>query len=472
MLRKIFKFSFLLLTTFAFAQTGHLMQGVGAVNMSMGGAATAQPLDISGAMHWNPATLSAFDGSQIKLDVGAFFSSPELYSSLPEGAMWPADAFFPGSPASPATGGSIEDDLGTSVMPALAFSWGDADSKNTFGISAFGISGFGVDFPQETNLPALADGSPNPAWDPSNSSPISYPQNLMGFGHIESSYMLLQIGFTWAYEISDKLSIGVQPTINYAALELSPNPLANPSMTAGYPKSDKATAFGFGGQIGVFYDSQNGFKAGASYKTPQYFSEFEFDNTYLDGTTGTNKFTMNYPAIYSVGLGYSKSDFDIALDYRFVNYEGTEGFEETGWTPTASIQGFGWKNMSIVSVGVQYKGIEKLPLRLGYTYSSNPIDEELTMFSVPATAVIANAFQFGASYEINESFRIDGVYHYGMSNGKTEGQMLNPQLISANNPLGKIPGSSVGYDMTTSMIQFGVSYKFGKKSTTEEVLPE
>ncbi|MDC9724145.1 MAG: hypothetical protein PSN34_15435 [Urechidicola sp.] len=51
MIRKIFKFSFLLFTAFAFAQTGHLMQGVGAVNMSMGGAATAQPLDISGAMH-------------------------------------------------------------------------------------------------------------------------------------------------------------------------------------------------------------------------------------------------------------------------------------------------------------------------------------------------------------------------------------------------------------------------------------
>ena len=461
MLRKIFKFSFLLFTTFAFAQTGHLMQGVGAVNMSMGGAATAQPLDISGAMHWNPATLSAFDGSQIKLDVGAFFSSPELYSSMP---AFPADAFFPGSPATPALSGSIEDDLGTSVMPALAFSWGDADSKNTFGVSMFGISGFGVDFPEDSNNYG------NPNFDPTQSaSPISFPQQFSGFGHIESNYMLLQIGFTWAYEISDKLSIGIQPTINYSALELSPNPLANPSMTAGYPKSDKATAFGFGGQIGVFYDTQTGFKVGASYKTPQYFSEFEFDNTYLDATTSTNTFTMNYPAIYSVGLGYSKSDFDLALDYRFVNYEGTEGFEETGWTPTASIQGFGWNSMSVVSFGLQYKGIDKLPLRLGYTYSSNPIDEELTMFSVPATAVIANAFQFGASYDINDSFRIDGVYHYGMSDGKTEGEMLNPQMISPTNPLGKIPGSYVGYDMTTSMIQFGISYKFGNKSETVEV---
>ena len=37
------------------------MQGVGSVNMSMGGASTAQPLDISGALQWNPASISAFD---------------------------------------------------------------------------------------------------------------------------------------------------------------------------------------------------------------------------------------------------------------------------------------------------------------------------------------------------------------------------------------------------------------------------
>ena len=48
-----------------FAQAGHVMQGVGAVNMSMGGAATGQPLDISGALQWNPASISTFDNTII-----------------------------------------------------------------------------------------------------------------------------------------------------------------------------------------------------------------------------------------------------------------------------------------------------------------------------------------------------------------------------------------------------------------------
>ena len=48
----------LLFSSYAIAQAGHIMQGVGAVNMSMGGASTAQPLDISGALQWNPASIS------------------------------------------------------------------------------------------------------------------------------------------------------------------------------------------------------------------------------------------------------------------------------------------------------------------------------------------------------------------------------------------------------------------------------
>ena len=430
----------LLFTSFViFAQAGHIMQGVGSINMSMGGASTAQPLDISGALQWNPASISTFEEKILKFDIGLFFSSPELYSTVPEfdGTGQPTGNFF---------SGNTKDDRGVSPMPAFAMVWGCEDSKHTFGASAFGISGFGVTFPE------------------SMTNPINMPQSMGGFGKIESDYILLQIGFTWAYELSEKFSIGVEPTFNYATLELAPNPTANPT-AAGYPSTDKATATGFGAQFGLFFDSGSGFKAGASYKTTQKFSEFEFDNTYLDGTTGTNTFQMDYPAILSFGLGYSNGDIDLALDYRTVNYENTDGFSKTGWTPTASVAGFGWENISIVSAGIQYKGIAKLPLRLGYTYSSNPIPEEIAFFNIPATAIIKNAFQFGFSYELNDNFNLDAVYHYGDSGEKTSGPLLNPMFIGSFPPNGAIPGSEVAYDMTTSMVMVGFSYTFKQKES-------
>ena len=459
-----------------FAQAGHIMQGVGAVNMSMGGAATAQPLSIEGALQWNPATLSDFDGKILSISVGAFFSSPTLMSSVPAGAM---------GPGSPAVSGVTEDDRGTSIMPALSFVWGKEGSKHTFGVSAFGISGFGVTFPEETNLPFNGDGSQNPNWDPNNSNPINYPQSMNGFGHIESDYMLLQVGLAYSYEISDHFSIGLQPTFNYAALQLAPNPIATPDFPPpfgqgrGYPTTDKASAFGYGGQVGIFYDSGGVLKLGASYKSKQYFSELDFDQNYVDGSEAPNAlFTMNYPAIYSVGMGLSGGKFDFALDFRYVDYENTEGFAESGWQiaesgdfagyPTGAVNGFGWRSMTILSLGLQFQATEKLPIRIGYTYSSNPIKDELAFFSIPATAVIENAAQIGLGYTISDKFELNAVYHYGFRGDGVSGNLLNPQLITQNNPLGKVPGTSVSYDMETSMVQLNVVYKFGLGSTKDK----
>lgn len=442
-MQKLLRLAFVLLATATFAQAGHIMQGVGSVNMSMGGAATAQPLDISGALQWNPAAISVFDSKIINFDLGAFFSSPELSST-----------------AGPYSG-ITKDDRGVSPMPALAYVYGKEGSKHTFGVSAFGISGFGVTFPE------------------SMTNPINTPQPN-GFGHVESDYMLLQVGFAWAYELTNELSIGVQPTVNYAALELAPNPISPADFPVsmggtgkGYPTSDKASSIGYGAQIGVFYNSPSGFKLGASYKTAQKFEDLEFKNTYLDGTSAPDvAFKMDYPAILSFGLGYSTGDVDLAVDYRFVDYENTNGFSEKGWQiaesgpmagyPTGAVKGFGWKNINILSVGLQYKGFEKFPLRVGYTYSSNPIDSELAFFSIPATAVIENAFQFGFSHPFNANFTINGVYHHGASGDKTEGPMLNPGYISPTNPYGVVPDTKVGYEMSTDMVMLGLTYTFSK----------
>lgn len=418
-----------LLPFFLLAQAGHIMQGIGAVNMSMGGAATAQPLDINGALQWNPAAISAFDSKILSVNTGLFYSSPVLSSTVPT----------PNGPFS----GVTNDDRGASVMPALAMVWGKKDSKHTFGVSAFGISGFGVTFPEN------------------NTNPINMPQSDGGFGRIESDYQLLQVGVTYAYKLTQQWSIGLAPTFNYSSLKLAPNPLASPSQTLGYPVSNKATALGFGGQFGIFYNSGKGIKLGASYKTPQQFEDFAFSNTYLNGTSAPNvNFKMNYPAILSGGIGYSIKNMDIAVDYRFVNYANTAGFEAKGWTNTASVAGFGWNDISILSAGIQYKGINKLPVRVGYTYSSNPINNELAFFSTPATAVIKNAFQFGLGYEISNRVTLNGVYHHGASGDATSGPLLSPMMITASNPYGAIPASKVSYTMKTDMVMVGINFTF------------
>ena len=154
------------------------------------------------------------------------------------------------------------------------------------------------------------------------------------------------------------------------------------------------------------------------------------------------------------------------MDYRRVFYSSTEGFETKGWAygdngyPTGAVAGFGWEDMDVISARVQIKLIEMLPIRLGYTYSSNPINPELAMHSVSATAIIENAVQLGVGFNLGERFVLNATYHHGMSSDKTSGELLNPMMISADNPYGAIPGSEVAYDMTTDMILIGASFSF------------
>lgn len=455
----------ILIGIFSFAQSGHIMQGIGAVNMSMGGAATAQPTDINGAIQWNPAAIAVFDGKIASISIGAFYASPELSSSIPAGMM---------GAGSPAVNGTVEDELGMSPMPALAFVWSKPNSNHTFGASVFGVSGFGVDFPEETNSP-LAGANFNPN---ESSSPINYPQTAGGFGHITSNYMMVQTSLTYAYSVSKKVSFGLQPNFNYHALELGPNPTANPDLPPAlggtgklYPTA-KGTAMGYGAQVGVFYDSKSLLKLGMSYKTRQYFSEFTFENTYLDGSTAPdNTFTMNYPSILSFGMGLSGKKFDFATDVRFVNYENTEGFKESGWKinddssspafghPTGAVNGFGWKNMTIFSIGLQYKIKDNIPIRIGYTNNTNPIKDSLTFYSVSAPAVVTQAAQIGLGYTIGK-MDINLLYHKGFRGDGNSGTMLSPNAYnSVTNPLGKIPGTNVSYDMETSMFQVTLNYK-------------
>ena len=225
---------------------------------------------------------------------------------------------------------------------------------------------------------------------------------------------------------------------------------------------------GFGFQAGVFYQTEMGLNFGLSYKSTQWFQDFEIEGKYLDGSAApVTNFNMDYPSIISAGVAYTSEVFDVALDYRLINYENTDGFEKTGWAigengfPTGAVAGFGWDNVNVIALGVQLKFIEQVPIRLGYTYSSNPINEDNAFFSAAAPAVIGNAVQAGFSYKINDSFDISLTYHRGLTS-EVSGQLMNPFFITAENPLGKIPQSEIKSSMHTDVVLLGVSYAFGK----------
>src|SRR5690348_13529813 len=57
------------LTTSAQAQ-GVYMPSIGPINQSIGGAGVAAPIDATGALYWNPATISGLQSSEVGFGLG------------------------------------------------------------------------------------------------------------------------------------------------------------------------------------------------------------------------------------------------------------------------------------------------------------------------------------------------------------------------------------------------------------------
>src|SRR4051794_83109 len=121
---------------------GIVLPGVGPINAGFGGAGTAAPLDATGALHWNPATITALKD---RVDIGVeLLSSRNTVSSRVA-----AGAFGLGVP-SRALAGSTRNDSGMAPLPAIAAITRPDGSPFTYGLSLLTVGGFFVNFPGST----------------------------------------------------------------------------------------------------------------------------------------------------------------------------------------------------------------------------------------------------------------------------------------------------------------------------------
>ncbi|MEZ6115729.1 MAG: hypothetical protein R3C28_04045 [Pirellulaceae bacterium] len=137
----------------ATAQTGHVLDAIGPVNQSMGGAGTGLPLDAIGAVHHNPASICGLPSSEVSFGFMGFASDTQLSSEID------ANAFGPNFPATNLAG-STKSDSDISPIPSIALVHKRPDSPWVIGLGGVAIGGFGVDLPATSANPIL---SPQPA---------------------------------------------------------------------------------------------------------------------------------------------------------------------------------------------------------------------------------------------------------------------------------------------------------------------
>lgn len=413
----------------AAALNGHFVHGVGAPNSSMGGAGVALPHDALGALSLNPALLTHLDGYRFQMSLELLAGSPEVESSVqtPFGEI----------------SGTTEDD--TNVLPIPAFGWTRhrEGSRLAFGMGSLAMAGFFTDYPQDPANPVLA---PQP----------------QGFGRVSSEYQYLRIPLALGWQATDRLSLGAALTLGYARLSATPAAFAAPDCsgpaTCFFPAANQEGAYGWGVQAGLYYEITPTLSFGASYATEQSFEDFEFNSEVADPnlpTFGTGRgfaFNVDVPAQAVVGLGWRPTPrVSVALDARWIGYDGVDGLGTFGFAPDGSIRGFGWDDVVVGALGIEYRPSPRWSLRAGYNLAESPIVPERAALSVPAPATFEDHVTLGLGARLTGALDLDLAYYRGFEND-VSGPILSPA--------GPVPGTEVTQRNEMDSVVTTLSFSF------------
>ena len=427
----------------AAATDGYFAHGYGIISKGMGGASTALANDTFGGAT-NPAKM-VFVGN--RLDAGVELFSPRRNVER-TGSVIGID-------------GAADSDSNYFLIPEFGYNR-MLNSNLALGVSVYGNGGMNTDYPggQIPSGSACGPGTP-----PAGFNPAPGPYNLLcGNGRLGVDLMQLIIAPTLSYKLSENHAIGIAPLLGYqrfkmeglqafAGFSTAPGNVTN----QGY---DSAT--GFGVRIGWFGRLSDTLTAGAAYSTKVRMSKFD-DYKGLFAEQGD----FDMPVNYNLGLAAKVAPkTTLAIDYQRINYSDVASvgnpssllLQCAGGNPANCLggsdgAGFGWNDVNVWKLGVEYRYTDRLTLRGGYNHTDNPIDAKDVTINILAPGVVQDHLTLGFTYETTDGGEWSVAYMHAFENS-----VSGPSFFNNFTP----PGVSAGNE-TIEMYQNAIGVAYGLK---------
>ena len=389
----------------ALATNGYFAHGYGTKARGMGGASTALAQDgFAGAN--NPAA-AAFAGN--RWDAGADLFSPDRAASRTGGA----------GPMGPYFAGSATSKEKHFVVPEFGYNLALSD-RIGLGLTVYGNGGMNTTY-------KTPGGCVHPTYGQMNL--------LCGNpGHLGVDLMQLIVAPTLAYKLDAGHSVGISPLMVYQRFEAKGlqafqgtfadlNPMAPPVNISSDPMNmtdrgyDSST--GFGVRLGFMGKPTQNLTVGLSYAPKINMTEFD---SYAGLFAGKGDFDI--PANASVGIALQATpEVLVALDYQRIEYSGVPSIANAssrvaaplmalmqGATDVSALQmggaeggGFGWKDVNVIKLGVQWQVSGKTTLRAGFNKGQNPIRGEDVTVNILAPGVMTKHYTLGATYQLSKT---------------------------------------------------------------------
>jgi long-chain fatty acid transport protein len=455
------KLSFLLTTalllTFAgtaSATNGYFTHGTGTKNKGMAGAGIAGAND-SIAIANNPAAAAFAVG---KLNVGAALFSPlRSYESTVSEANGFGGAFTVGP-------NNIDSDSNYFVIPHVAYTWGLGE-KSALGLAFYGRGGMNTNWKGGT-----ATFDPD---GPGPGLPITSPGTFgAGSTGVNLTQAFLDVAF--ASKASDQFAWGVALVAvtqgfkawgieNFAGLTetfaLSGGTVFPENLTG----NGTEFSFGAGAKVGFDATLSDTVSVALMYQTKINMSEFD---TYSDLFAQKGGFDIPANAKFGLtirprpGLSFSfdaekiwYADIDSIANsinnvFSCPTITGVPG-PTSGCLGGSNGGGFGWQDMTIYKVGVEWTSGSDWTWRAGFSTGSQPIPNTETIFNILAPAVIEQHYAFGFTKKRGQKGEFNLAFMYA-----PEGS------VKGANPFD--PTQTIELKMYQWELEAGYTWFFGK----------
>jgi len=400
------------LTTALRATDGYLSQGYGVKQMGQGGAGVALPVD-SLAAATNPAGM-VFVGN--RFDFGVSLFTPDRSGTI-IGNQLP--------PGYPDVNGTYDANGKTNFfIPELGYNH-IARPWLSLGVALYGNGGMNTSY--LTSIPLL--GSTNAGVD----------------------LQQMFIAPTVSMKVSDRNAIGISFNLAYQRFEAlglqnfaSPNFSSDPANVTnrGYDSS-----WGAGFRVGWLGRVNSRLSVGATYQSRTWMSSF---NKYRGLFAEHGDFDI--PANFAFGVAVQPvAKTTVAFDVERIQYSTVKSIADSGANQALlgsdNGPGFGWHDITVPKVGVNYAVKRSLTLRAGYNHSGVPFSPSETFFNLLAPGIVQSHVTGGTTVALGKGRELNFAYMHAFA--KTV------------NGVNSIPPTAGGGNANLRMSEDSVGVSFG-----------
>ena len=245
---------------------------------------------------------------------------------------------------------------------------------------------------------------------------LNYNDDWVGrYQATEVNLLVLAVGATIAYQVTDNFSIGVQPQVFYSTLTQKLR-LPSSLITGREDVRVKLDGddVGFGGMVGAVYDFDNGTRVGISWQSNfdiKFDGKLRVNGNIGDGLQVNTDTQLTMAQNVRLALHHDVND-RLGVDFTV----GWDNWDELD-NIFVSVKGAGgapivtdWKDTYHYAAGFQYKLNDDWDVTAGIAYDTNVVSANERVPELPIDEQIR--YNAGARYHMSDSLMVGGYVNY------------------------------------------------------------